>query len=269
MVAFCQWLAVWTLVCGVASCDWLHEHPYDVDTDGYEDFNGKASALIEANTLWRDTLRFAAAGDTQGWYDDTRDFVNDVNARGGVDFVVHTGDLSDFGTTLEFQLQRDILQELTVPCVTVIGNHDCLGNGEEAYQHIYGAENYSFIAARIKFVMLNTNALEYDYSVPIPDLDYMETEWTSRGDEFDRTIVVMHAHPYADVFNDNVAKVFGNYLENFPGLMFCLNGHDHHLLQATYYDPGPLFFQTPNIAKRQYYIFTITSEGYTYEVIDF
>ena len=52
-----------------------------------------------------------------------------INKRGDVDFVVHCGDISDFGVTREFELQRDILEKLTMPYVVLIGNHDCLGSG--------------------------------------------------------------------------------------------------------------------------------------------
>lgn len=60
--------------------------------------------------------------------------------------------------------------------------------------------------------MLNTNALEYDYSEPIPDFTFMENELTNRKDEFEKSVVSMHAPPFADVFNDKVGKVFEHYI---------------------------------------------------------
>ena len=31
----------------------------------------------------------------------------------------------------------------------------------------------------------------------------------------------MHARPYTDVFNDNVAKVFQHYVKQYAGIQFC------------------------------------------------
>lgn len=251
------------------SCEMMDIHPYDVEIDGRRNINTNNAAKIERQCLNRDTIRFAVAGDTQGWYDDTRDFVHDVNRRDGIDFMVHVGDLTNYGTVNEFQWQRDILDKLRVPYVCVIGNHDCLGTGEDAYKAIYGATNYQFIAARVKFLMLNTNALEYDYGEAIPNFNFIANAATDRADEFDRTVVVMHAAPFSDVFNNNVALVFSQYIANMPNVMFCLNGHDHKLTITDIFDNGTLYFQTPNIAKRTYIIFTITPSGYDYETITY
>lgn len=37
----------------------------------------------------------------------------------------------------------------------------------------------------------------------------------------------MHAHPFADVFNDNVAKPFQYYITQYPELQFCTAAHNH------------------------------------------
>lgn len=253
----------------LGGCHYLKFHPYDVDISGKTNINQQNLVRIEALTLGCDTIIFAATGDTQGWYDETEDFVRDVNRRDSIQFVVHMGDLTDYGTTNEFKWQRNILEKLHVPYVADIGNHDCLGTGKEAFEKIFGPTNFAFIAGRVKFVMLNTNALEYDYAEAIPDLDFIERQDTLRRGEFDRTIVTMHAKPYSDVFNDNVAKPFNFYIHRLPGLMFCLNGHDHSLMQDDVYGDGLIFYQTASIDKRKYYIFKITPSGYSYEVVDF
>ena len=104
------------------------------------------------------------------------------------------------------------------PYVVLIGNHDCLGTGAETYKAVFGPTNFSFIAGNVKFICLNTNALEYDYSEPVPNFTFMEQELTNRQDEFKKTVISMHARPYTDVFNDNVAKVFQHYVKQYPGI---------------------------------------------------
>ena len=118
---------------------------------------------------------------------------------------MHGGDLTDCGTTKEYIWQRDRLARLKVPYVALIGNHDFLGTGNETYSVMYGKMDFSFIAGRIKFVCLNTNATEYDYLAAVPNLDYMEEQHTADSALFDRSVVCMHARPYCEQFNNNVA----------------------------------------------------------------
>ena len=40
--------------------------------------------------------------------------------------------------TDEFLWQRDIMNKLKIPYVVLLGNHDCLGTGEETYRAIFG-----------------------------------------------------------------------------------------------------------------------------------
>ena len=42
--------------------------------------------------------------------------------------------------------------------VALLGNHDCLGTGNQSYQKIFGNPDFSFIAGKVNFVCLNTNA---------------------------------------------------------------------------------------------------------------
>ena len=184
----------------MAGCDMIDYHPYDVRISGETDVNAHNIAEIEQKCKGKTTIKFVTMGDSQRWYDETLDFVGEINKRDDIDFVIHGGDMSDFGVTDEFLWQRDIMNKLHVPYVTLIGNHDCLGTGEETYRAVFGDPNFSFIAGRIKFVCLNTNAMEFDYSRPIPDFTFLENEITDRKDEFDKTVVSMHVRPYADQF---------------------------------------------------------------------
>ena len=114
-------------------------------------------------------------GDTQRWYDETVDFVNKANSYDTLDFVMHGGDISDFGMTFEFDWIHRIMKKLNVPYVALIGNHDIIGNGMSIYNKMYGDENFSFVAGNTRFLCLNTNALEFDYSKPDPDFNYIKS----------------------------------------------------------------------------------------------
>lgn len=250
-------------------CDMIDYHPYDVRISGEKGINAKNIALIEQRCMDKDTVRFVATGDTQGWYNETEDMVDNINARGDIDFVLHGGDLTNFGMTDEFVWQRDILNRLDIPYVVLIGNHDCVGTGEEAFNEVFGEQDFAFIAGRVKFVCLNTNAVEYDYSRPIPDFEFMRGELTARSDAFDRTVVSMHVRPLVNVFNNNVADMFEYYVRQFPGLLFCTAAHEHTLFEEDVFGDGVMYYMSDCMANRNYYVFTITPNGYEREVVWF
>ena len=65
----------------------------------------------------------------------------------------------------------------------------------DVYESLFGEQNFSFIAGRIKFLCLNTNAMEYDYSSPIPNFGFMREETQADSGRNESTIVCMHARP--------------------------------------------------------------------------
>ena len=253
-----------------ASCRNVFDvHPYDMDIHGEHDINATNIARIKQRSDANDTLRIAFISDTHGWYTQLKAEVDNINRRPEIDFVVHCGDLTDTGTTKEFKGIRKEMSRLNVPYVAVIGNHDFLGTGDQMYMWMFGPKNFSFIVGRIKFVCLDTNAMEYDRVAPVPDFGYMEEQMSADSADFDRTIIVMHAAPYSDEFNDNVSKAFNYYTLMFPGLMFCVYGHDHIDITRRIYDDGPLYYGIDCALHRNYKIFTITRDGYEEERIDY
>lgn len=253
--------------CTLASCDMIDYHPYDVRISGDHNLTEQNIKLIEEQMEGRDSMRFVLISDTQRWYDETNDAVESINARGDIDFVVHCGDVSDFGVSKEFELQRDILQKLDMPYVVLLGNHDCLGTGEDAYVYLFGNPDFSFNAGDTHFLCLNTNAFEYDYSTAVPDFSFIRSDRESLPEGTRRTIVAMHAQPMSEQFNNNVAGVFEDEIKKFPGLSFCMCGHGHTTQANDLFDDGVLYYEVGSAAKREYIVFTLKKDGgYSYEV---
>ena len=244
-------------------------HPYDVDFDGEKHANERQIKEIEQRYADQDTLRIAFISDTHLWHSDARDEVDAINRRGDIDFVMHLGDLTDTGTSKEFEWSRDIFGRLHAPYVVLMGNHDFLGTGNQTYSLMFGAMDFSFIAARVKFVCLNTCATEYDYMAAVPNFDFMEDQFVKDSTRFDRTVVLMHAAPYSDQFNNNVCKAFRRYLDYFPGLMCCVYGHDHHGGVNDIYGDGLNFYAVDCAEHRNYLIMTINPDGYEMEEIHY
>lgn len=261
-------LLLLTVAFSLTACEGVFQvHPYDVHLDGERNINDKNKAKIETAFAQKDTLRVAFVSDTHLWHSGARDGVADINGRQDIDFVVHCGDLTDTGTAKEYKWARSIFDDLRVPYVALIGNHDFLGTGDQAYSYMYGDMDFSFIASRVKFVCLNTNATEYDYMAAVPNFDFMENEIVSDSSRFDRTVIVMHSPPYCEQFNNNVCKAFRRYLDFFPGLMCCVYGHNHNDDVEEIYGDGLIFYGIDCAEHRNYRIMTITPDGYEMEQI--
>ena len=258
------------LVSTVLSCsDVFDTHPYDVSFEGEKAINSTHIAQITARCANKDTLRVVVTSDTQGWYDETKAMVSSINRLADVDFVIHGGDFSNYGATKEFVWQREIFDHLQMPYVALIGNHDCLGTGVDVFRKMYGDTNFSFIAGRVKFICLNTNALEYDFSEAIPDFDFLEAELHKDQGAYDRTVFCMHAPPFNEQFNNQVVNAFNHYLERFPSPIFCTHGHLHRFVANDLFGNGIVYYCSDSANHRNYLLFTITPSGYSYEVIDY
>lgn len=244
-------------------------HPYDTRIRGTRGINARNIARIEEACAGRRTLRFAVLSDTQRWYDEARDAVVALNVRDDLDFVIHTGDLADFGMRSEFERQRDILERLRVPYVVLIGNHDCLATGERIFREIFGPADFAFTAGNVRVVCLNTNSLEFDRSQAVPDFEFIGRQLAEYPAEAERTVVAMHAQPYSDQFDNGVAPYFQSRLREFPGLEFCVHGHGHRFLVEDIFGDGVSYYMCDNIEKRSYLLFTLNEEGHECERVEF
>ncbi len=251
----------------LAGCDLIEYHPYDTRVEGEVDINRRNIERIETACADRDTVRFAVISDTQRWYDETRAAVAAINARDSIDFVIHCGDLADFGLTREFEWMRDELNRLHAPYVCLLGNHDCLGTGADVFRTIYGQPDFAFDAGPAHFLCLNTNAFEYDYSVAIPDFAFIKSDREAVADGITRTVVAMHAQPGSEQFNNNVSELFQAELHKYPGLSFCVCGHDHHTQVEDLFGDGINYYECGAAKGREYLLFTLSTKGMTYEVV--
>ena len=73
----------------LSGCGMIDYHPYDVRISGETEVNAHNIERIEANCQGKTTIRFVTMGDSQRWYDETEDFVKEINKRNDIDFVIH------------------------------------------------------------------------------------------------------------------------------------------------------------------------------------
>ena len=249
-----------------AACDLIEYHPYDTHIDGLKHIHARAIAEIEELGKHRDSIKFAVMSDTQRWYDQTHRIVKHINAHSDIDFVVHCGDQTDFGMTLEFEWMRDELLKLNMPYVTALGNHDCLGTGRDAFRAMYGEFNYSFNVGNTHFLVLSTNSLEFSLPFETPDIKFMARNALSLPDSISQTVVVMHAAPMSDQFKEEQFDIYDNALKAYPRPLFGLCGHEHRPSVRQPYAESIPYYLVSSAETMMYYVFTLYKNGtYKYE----
>jgi Icc-related predicted phosphoesterase len=235
-------------------------------------------SLIETSCVEKDTIRFIWFGDTGRHMDELKDFVKYVNNNDlSVDFAIHAGDITEFGTKREYEWAYEIMTDLHIPYLAIIGNHDIIGGGDKIFRELYGNENFSFIANDILFICLNTNMLEYDNLSIAPDFDFLNSTYrTFSGvnetsvSSLRHTVAVMHAPPLSEQFYDKQLSFdFQAALRKFPSLLFCLHGHTHNFSATDIFNDKATYYACDDIGKRTYLIFTITPDNYFYEIHKF
>ena len=126
------------------------------------------------------------------------------------------------------------------------------------------------VVGNTHFLCLNSNAFEYDYSVAVPDFNFIKTDLAALPSTVRRTIVAMHAQPTSEQFNNNVSDVFQEKIKLFPGLAFCMCGHGHHTQANDLYGDGVLYYECGSAKFREYVVFTLNDDGgYSYEVVEY
>jgi outer membrane protein assembly factor BamB/predicted MPP superfamily phosphohydrolase len=104
------------------------------------------------------TIRFAHLTDTHvGGSTGAEDLirtVEDINQQADLDFVVLSGDVTEFGSEKELLEAKSILNKLNKPCYVTPGNHDSKWSesGNNDFVRIFGAESFSFEKNGILFI---------------------------------------------------------------------------------------------------------------------
>ena len=243
---------------GLAGCDLLEFSPNDHRVpEEFTNLTEKNLARLAARPLPAgDTLRFVFTGDSQQFYDEAEALVASVNQQPGVAFLVVAGDISDFGLAREMRWVDEKLRRLTVPYVTVIGNHDLVGNGREAYQHIYGALNYSFVYGDTKFTLLDTNGREYNFNGSAPNMGWLKPQLTNL-DGARRQVVISHVPPTNDDFDPALRMPYVQALRDAPQLVFAMNGHNHGYSIGQPYNDGVTYVNSDAFSERHYMVVTV------------
>jgi Icc protein len=241
--------------------------PYEV-TVSDDEANQTAKNLVKLQQLDQrsDTITFAFIGDTQRFYDESYDFVRAVNQKTEVEFVVISGDLTDFGLDDEFTGMLKIFKRLAVPFLTVIGNHDLIYNGEEVYEEMFGELDYSFLYKQIKFIHLNTNSREFAFNGKVPNINWLNNQLSDTAN-YTNAVVIGHVPPGHDDFDARLELPYANTLAKWGKTTLSMNGHNHNFNIGTPYNDGIIYLNSFSVSKGYYVVVKLWPNGFDYEIV--
>jgi len=221
--------------------------------------------IKEINLPGDDTLQFAVITDNHHWYNDLNDAIEDINNNSNISFVLHGGDITDLGMQKEYEIFLTIMENLKIPYLTVIGNHDYLSNGEKIYQEMFGELNYSFVFNSHKFILFDNIVWE---SSKEPDFNWMEEELANNYSYYNQVFVLAHIPPFTDQFDKEKENRYKNLLaEN--NVKLSIHGHIHTYYYTDTYNDGVKYLVVPCSQKRSYCIITVNNDSFTVEKVDY
>ncbi len=210
------------------SCDGMFDYsPYTIDFSEENRNVNQQNIGKFTNQAKDDTITIALTGDTHRWFDETEKLVAKVNQKPSVDFVIHVGDIADFGLPKQYVWGNSYLLKLNIPYFVVVGNHDLVGNGLTAYNEMFGPLDFSFIYNKVKFVFLNTNSREFKFNGKVPDIQWLNNQ-LKPSCEFSKAVVIFHVPPIHEDFDASLDKSFHDTLMRYNNVLFTVHGHSHN-----------------------------------------
>ena len=251
------------------ACEDMFDYsPYAIDfSDENRNVNQRNIEKLHAREN-DDTISIAFTSDTHRFFDETELFVSAVNKNKAIDFVIHVGDIADFGLPKQYLWANSYLLKLNFPYFVVIGNHDLVGNGSQAYLEMFGVLNYSFIYNSIKFVFINTNSREFKYSGDVPDIQWLDNQLQPNFD-FTMAVVVFHVQPTDADFDASLEEDFHNSLSRYNNVLFTVHGHSHgHEIYYPYAD-SITYVNVFGVENKKYNLIKISNNQFEVETVEF
>ncbi|NQX82244.1 MAG: metallophosphoesterase [Flavobacteriaceae bacterium] len=261
------YLTLVILLIASIQCDKFQYSPYEIRlSSSQKNINKKniSEILNLDNSTEQGTFKIALIADNQNYFDPLYPIISDINKQ-EVDFVLIAGDITEFGSNVEYQIGLDIFKKFNKPFITIIGNHDCLGTGKQIYNEMYGRKDFSFIYKRIKFIMINTNSREYQFDGTVPDLLWLKDQiYKDESSDFDKVIITSHIG-IRNLNNDLDQRAFvyiNDLFKDKDYILAMLHGHGHRYKEYTPFSNKNI--QTLGVddtADKYYYIITISNTG--------
>ena len=256
-----------------SSCDKMFDYsPYVISFDEENtNVNNKNISKIIDQKNTDSIITIAFTGDTHRDFDELNSFVNSVNCLNKtkpIDFVVHVGDIADFGLPQQYLWGNGCLLKLNVPYVVVLGNHDLVGNGSLAYSEMFGDYHFSFIYSNIKFVFINTNSREFSFNGDVPDINWLDSQ-LQPADDFTNAVVIFHVPPMDADFDSALEEDFHTSIAKYNNVLFTIHGHLHNHEVYIPYSDSITYVNVYGVQYDKFNVITIIDDQFEIETYEF
>jgi outer membrane protein assembly factor BamB/predicted MPP superfamily phosphohydrolase len=163
--------------------------------------------------------------------EDLRRTVKDINENDSLQFIVISGDITEFGADNELLLARQILDSLNKPWYIIPGNHD--GNwsesGANSFKKIFGTETFYFKAGG--YVFLGThcgpNMRMGPGQIPRENIVWLDSILKTIPDT--TSLIFVNHYPQDSGLN-NWFEAIDRLKQKNIQLILCGHGHANHKL---------------------------------------
>ncbi|MFD2966670.1 outer membrane protein assembly factor BamB family protein [Sphingobacterium bambusae] len=163
--------------------------------------------------------------------EDLRCTVRDLNNQKDIDFVLLSGDVTEFGSDEELQLAKQILDSLYLPLYVIPGNHDSnwSESGANSFRKVFNGETFFFRHKGYMFMgtASGPNMRMGPGQVPRENLVWMDSVFAAHSDVETPLIYINH-YPQDSSLN-NWYEAIDRVKQRNVQLMLCGHGHVNKL----------------------------------------
>jgi len=218
-------------------------------------------------------FKFAHVSDTHigsnNSEEDLRRTVRNINNDSTLQFVILSGDITDFGSDAELHLAKQILDSLNKPWYIIPGNHDAnwSESGTNSFKKIFGAETFKFNYGGYLFLgtVCGPNMRMSPGQVSRENVVWLDSTLANLKDKNIPIIYVNH-YPQDSSLN-NWYEIIDLLKTRNTQLIICGHGHANHKLN---FEGIPGIMGRSNLRARNpvggYNIVTIKDGTVTYAV---
>jgi len=201
--------------------------------------------------------------------DDLRKTVKDLNSQRDIDFIILSGDITEFGADAELKLAKQILDSLELPWYVIPGNHDgnWSENGANTFRTVFGGETFFFRHKGFMFMGTNSgpNMRMSPGQIPRENLVWMDSIFKANPDVQTPLIYINH-YPQDSSLNNWYEAIDRIKARN---VQLALCGHGHANVRYDW-EGIPGVMGRSNLQAKDhiggYNIVTITPTTATYQV---
>ncbi len=218
-------------------------------------------AISEIDTVMNGSFVVALLSDSHYHFKDLEDAIDDINKKDIYSFIVVTGDITENGLLKEYEIFHNIMSNVKIPWLTVIGNHDHLSNGTLIYQQMFGNLNYTFSFRNTKFVAWDNTIWE---SGKEADYEWLERALNTNAHEQmpeppAHTILFSHIPPF-DYQLQEKAPDLNRILKKY-GVAISVHGHKHDFFAGDLFGDGMVYATVGSPQNRNYAELHVTPDS--------